>query len=524
MPGAPGARNLHISEERRPGRAATNGAGAEPRIVIIGAGFSGLGMAIRLKRAGIEDFVVLERATDVGGTWRANTYPGCQCDVPSHLYSFSFALNPNWSRTYAPQPEIWEYLREVTDRFGIRERIRFDTEVQESIWDEGERRWIIETSRGTIAAPILIAGPGPLTEPSYPDIPGLERFQGTVFHSADWNHEHDLEGERVAVIGTGASAIQLVPHVQRHASKLHVFQRTPPWVLPHSDRPITGFERSLYRRIPYLQRMVRRGIYWIRESVVPGLTRNQVLLKPLQLAARRHLRRQVRDPKLRERLTPDYTIGCKRILPSNTWYPAITKANVEVVTDGIAEIRERSIVTADGTEREIDTLICATGFHVTDIPAAEGIRGRDGRTLAEIWDGSPQAYLGTTIAGFPNLFMLLGPNTGLGHTSVVIMVEAQIAYVMGCLRTMAERGTETVEVKASAQERYNERLQARLADGVWSAGGCQSWYIDRNGRNATIWPEFTWRFRQRTARFDPESYEIRQAEPAEVEEREAAPV
>jgi cation diffusion facilitator CzcD-associated flavoprotein CzcO len=490
-----------------------NGDAPEIRIAIVGTGFSGLGMAIRLKRAGIQDFVLLERADDVGGTWRDNTYPGCQCDVPSHLYSYSFALNPNWTRTYSRQQEIWDYLRDCAERFGIVPHIRFGHDVQGADWDDDAQRWRIETSRGPVTAQVLVAANGPLTEPSEPDIPGLQGFEGTVFHSARWNHEHDLRGERVAVIGTGASAIQFVPRIQPHAGKLHVFQRTPPWVLPHSDRPTTRLERLVYRRFPYLQRMVRRGIYWIRESVVPGFVHRPALLRGLELAARLQLRRQVRDKRLRDRLRPDYRIGCKRILPSNAWYPAIARSNVEVVTDGIREIRPHSIVTEDGTEREIDTLILGTGFHVTDVPHAHHVRGRDGRSLAEVWDGSPQAYLGATVPGFPNLFTLLGPNTGLGHNSVVIMIEAQIAYVMQALRAMDEQALQSIDVRPEVFAAFNNDIQARMPGTVWTAGGCQSWYIDRNGLNTTIWPAYTWQFRERTARFDPDDYVARPARP-----------
>jgi cation diffusion facilitator CzcD-associated flavoprotein CzcO len=493
-----------------------NGHAPEVRVAIVGTGFSGLGMAIRLKRAGIQDFVLLERAEDVGGTWRDNTYPGCQCDVPSHLYSYSFALNPNWSRTYSRQQEIWDYLRDCATRFGIGPHIRFGHEVVGAAWDEAGGCWRIDTSRGVVMARVLIGGNGPLTEPSFPNIPGLESFAGTAFHSARWNHEHDLRGERVAVIGTGASAIQFVPRIQPHAGRLIVFQRTPPWVLPHSDRPTTRVERTLYRRSPYLQRMVRRGIYWFRESVVAGFVHRPGLLRALELGARWQLRRQVPDKALRDRLRPDYRIGCKRILPSNAWYPAITRENVEVVTDRIREIRPYSIITEDERERVVDTLILGTGFHVTDIPWAARVRGRDGRTLAEVWDGSPQSYLGATVPGFPNLFTLLGPNTGLGHTSVVIMVEAQIAHVIECLRAMDEHRMDTIEVRPEVHAAYNDEVQARMRATVWTAGGCQSWYIDRNGLNTTIWPGFTWRFRERSARFDPDDYVLRPARPPAI--------
>jgi cation diffusion facilitator CzcD-associated flavoprotein CzcO len=484
------------------------------KIAIIGTGFSGLGMAIRLKQAGIEDFVLLERADDVGGTWRDNTYPGCQCDVPSHLYSFSFARNPNWSRTYSRQPEIWDYLREVTRRFGIAPHIRFDHEVTNAEWDEDARRWRIETSQGEVVAQVLVSGVGGLSEPSRPSIPGLEHFEGAVFHSAAWDHDHDLAGERVAVIGTGASAIQIVPRIVKRVGRLHVFQRTPPWILPHTDRPVTPAERRLFRRLPALQYALRAGIYAAREWLVLGLTVNRRFMLPLERLARAHLRRQISDPELRAKLTPRYRLGCKRILIANNYYPALTRPHVELVTDGIREIRSRSIVTSDGAEREVDAIVLATGFHVTDMPAAAHTRGRDGRTLEEAWGGSPQAYLGTTIAGFPNLFMLLGPNTGLGHNSVVVMIESQLAYVMDCLRAMDERGLETVEVRPEVQAAFNREIQAKMRGSVWTAGGCASWYLDGNGRNTTLWPGFTWRFRQRTRRFALADYLVRASEPA----------
>jgi cation diffusion facilitator CzcD-associated flavoprotein CzcO len=463
-------------------------------------------MAIRLKQAGIHDFVLLERARDVGGTWRDNSYPGCQCDVPSHLYSFSFAPNPDWSRTYSRQPEIWEYLRRCAQEFGIVPHIRYDHEVQMAEWIEDERRWRIQTPSSTLTADIIVSGVGALSEPSIPAIPGLADFQGKVFHSAAWDHGHDLQGKRVASIGTGASAIQYVPRIQPEVDRLYVFQRTPAWILPHTDRPVSRLERRLYRALPALQRLVRRGIYWGREWLVLGLTGHRALMRLPAQIGRRHLRHQVADPDLRARLKPRYQVGCKRILISNDFYPALTQPNVELVTDGIREIRAHSIVTTDGAEREVDTIIFGTGFHVTDMPVAERVRGRDGRTLDEIWQGSPEAYLGTTITGFPNFFMLLGPNTGLGHTSVVFMIEAQVAYVMDCLRAMDARGLGTVEVRPEVQAAFNRETQAQLRRTVWNAGGCASWYIDANGRNSTLWPDFTWRYRQRTARFDLRDY------------------
>jgi cation diffusion facilitator CzcD-associated flavoprotein CzcO len=480
---------------------------ADHDIAIVGSGFSGLGMAIRLKQAGMNDFVVLERADEVGGTWQANTYPGCACDVPSHLYSFSFAPNPGWTQTYSPQPEIWSYLRRCADEFGIRPHVRLGCAVESATWLAAERRWELETSQGTIRARVLVAGMGPLTEPRIPDLPGLEAFEGDVFHSARWNHDADLAGKRVASIGTGASAIQYVPAIQPVVEQLHVFQRTPPWVMPHSNRPISRGEQRLYRAFPLLQRLMRGGIYAARELLVFGFVKRPRLMKVVERIARKHLERQVPDPELRARVTPEYTIGCKRILPSNRWYRALGKPNVELVTEGVSEVRARSIVAADGSEREVDAIVFGTGFQVTDIPAAHRIRGRGGRLLDDVWQGSPRAHLGSTVEGFPNLFFLLGPNTGLGHSSMVYMIESQIAHVMDALRLMRERGAATIEVRAEAQDRYNAGLERRLQGTVWNTG-CASWYLDRTGRNATIWPDWTWRFRRRTARLDPAEYAL----------------
>src|SRR3954451_4024594 len=449
-------------------------------IVIVGSGFSGLGMAIRLKQAGIRDFAILERAGEVGGTWQANTYPGCACDVPSHLYSFSFAPNPEWTQTYSPQPEIWPYLRRCADEFGVRPHIRLGCAVESATWLEDERRWELETTTGKLRARVVIAAMARLTEPRIPDIPGLADFEGETFHSARWNHDFDLTGKRVASIGTGASEIQYVPAIQSQVSQLHVFQRTPPWVVPHSNRPITERERRLYRAFPALQKLVRGGIYAGREALVLGFVKNPRLMKVLERLARKHMRSQISDPELLESVTPDYTIGCKRILPSNRWYGTLGEPNVELVTSGVQEVRPRSIVDGDGVERPVDAIVFGTGFHVTDIPAAHRVRGRGGKLLDDLWHGSPRAYMGSTIAGFPNLFFLLGPNTGLGHSSMVYMIESQIAHVMAALRHMDEHGAETIEIRAEAQQRFNAELDRRMEGTVWSTG-CASWYLDDTG-------------------------------------------
>ena len=481
------------------------------RVAIVGAGFSGLCMAIRLRQEGIDDFVVLEKADDVGGTWRDNTYPGCQCDIPSALYSFSFAPNPNWSRFYPLQTEIWDYLRRCADDFGVTPYIRFGHEVLGAAWDDEERVWRLDTSTGPRTADVLVGGMGGLSQPSVPEIPGLDDFEGTRFHSAQWDHDHDLSGERVAVIGTGASAVQFVPEIQARVGRLHLFQRTPAWVLPDPDRPVSDFERRMFRRLPASQRALRTAIYFIQEATVLGTIFDRRLSKGLQAIARRHLREQVPDPELRVKLTPDYLIGCKRITLSDVYYPAITQPNVELVTDSIREVRAHSIVTADGSERQVDTIILGTGFKVLDHPGYSRVRGRGGRTLAEAWQGSPRAYLGSAIAGFPNLFLLVGPNSAGGYNSIIFTTEAHVNYVMACLREMDKRGLHAVEVRPEVYDAFARKTEERLGASVWNEGGCASWYLDANGRNGVWWPGFTMRLWQRTRRFDPSDYHLQAA-------------
>jgi cation diffusion facilitator CzcD-associated flavoprotein CzcO len=477
------------------------------RVAIVGTGFSGLGMAIKLRQEGEHDFVLLERAAEIGGTWRDNTYPGCRCDVPSHLYSFSFAPNPDWSSTFSPQSEILDYLKDCAERFGVMPHIRFETELESAAWDDEDELWRIETSQEAMTAEVLIAAQGPLSDPSLPEVPGLESFEGKAFHSAQWDHDHTLEGERVAVIGTGASAIQFVPEIQPEVEQLHVFQRTAPWVIPHRNRPMRRWERALYRVFPPAQLAMRAGIYWARESFVLQF-RHRAIGKLLERIPMAHMRKQIEDPELRRKLTPDYSIGCKRILPTNEWYPALAQPNVEVIDGGLTEVRPHSVVAEDGTEREVDTIIFGTGFHVTDVPIADRVSGRDGRTLAESWNGSMQAYKGTTVAGYPNLFFLVGPNTGLGHTSIVFMIESQVAYVLDALRAMRSRGARTLEVLEEAQSAYNAELDRMTEGTVWVTGGCTSYYIDRNGHNSALWPTYTWPFRRRLREFDAAAYAL----------------
>jgi cation diffusion facilitator CzcD-associated flavoprotein CzcO len=477
------------------------------RFAIVGSGFAGIGCGIRLKQEGENDFVILERAGDVGGTWRDNTYPGCACDVPSHLYSFSFEPNPNWSRTFSPQPEIWDYLRHCTKKYRVEPHIRLNHTVTEAAWDEEAEVWRVDTDQGSLTADFLVAGVGPLSDPRLPDIPGIESFEGRMFHTARWDHDFDLAGKRVAVIGTGASSIQVVPKIQPLVKQLHVFQRTAPWIVPQRDRRLAPLEKRLYRLFPPAQLAMRAAIYWLRELFVIGFMHPREGGVNEKLA-RKHLQSQVKDPELRAKLTPNYRMGCKRVLISDGYYPALQQPNADVVTDRIAEIRPHSIVTADGTEREVDAIILGTGFHVTDMPVAEYVKGRGGLTMAENWQGSPQSYLGSTVAGFPNLFFLVGPNTGLGHNSIVFMIESQLNYLAECLQHMKARRADVFEVREDVQERFNAGIQKQLEGTVWNSGGCASWYLDENGKNTTIWPGFTWPYRQQTRHFNPADYAL----------------
>ncbi len=477
------------------------------RIVIVGAGFSGIGMAIRLKQRGIDDFAVLERAEDVGGTWRFNTYPGCTCDVPSHLYSFSFAPNPNWSQTYSPQAEIREYLGRCADRFGVRPHIRTDVDVRAAAWSEEDRRWEIETTAGPFTAELLISGMGPLTEPKLPGVPGLETFEGEIMHSARWDHDYELAGKRVASIGTGASAIQYVPVVQEVVEKLYVFQRSAPWVMPHGNRAIHGIERTVFRRFPVVQKLIRGAVYASREVLVLGFAKDPRLMRLLEKLSRSHREKQISDPELRRKVAPDYALGCKRIIPSNRWYPALAQPNVELVTSALSGVGKHSVMDQEGVEREVDVIILGTGFHVADPPVAEQVRGRDGRLLSEVWNGRPKAYFGASVPDFPNLFLLLGPNTGLGHSSMVYMIESQIEHVLAAIEALDWRGAETIEVSPEAYHAFSDQVDSTMKGTVW-ATGCSSFYFDATGRNAVLWPDWTWRFRRRAGRFDDSAYAL----------------
>jgi cation diffusion facilitator CzcD-associated flavoprotein CzcO len=480
------------------------------RVAVIGSGFGGLGAAVRLRREGITDFVVLERAGSVGGTWRDNSYPGCACDVPSHLYSFSFAPNPDWPRAFSGQEHIREYLEHVADVLRLRPHIRLDSEVKMMRWDTEKLYWEVETSSGTLTADVVVSATGPLSDPKVPDIPGLDTFPGKVFHSARWDHDYDLRGKRVAMVGTGASAIQIVPSIQPDVARLTLFQRTPPWVMPRMDRAIGGLERWLHRQLPFTTQL-RRGLLWgIRELQVQAFTKRPSELGVVEQLAKRNMARAIKDPELRARLTPSYRIGCKRILLSSSYYPALAQPNVDVVASGLAEVRGSTVVAADGSEAEVDAIIFGTGFHVTDMPIADRVVGAEGKTLAESWSDSGMAALrGATAAGFPNWMTIIGPNTGLGNSSMILMIESQLNYMADFVRQLDVLGGRVaLGARRSAVTAWNHRVQERMKRTVWNTGGCTSWYLDANGRNTTIWPGTTTEFRNATRRVDLSEYEV----------------
>jgi cation diffusion facilitator CzcD-associated flavoprotein CzcO len=480
-------------------------------VVVIGAGFAGIGMAVRLREAGFEDFVILERSTDLGGTWRANTYPGCACDVPSMLYSYSFAPNPDWSRRYGTQPEILDYLRGVAKKFDVPQHIRYDSEVQEATWDDTDERWQIRTSEGQLTADVLVSAIGPFSEAQIPRLPGIENFTGTQFHSLHWDHDHDLTGERVAVIGTGASAVQFIPEIHPLVDTLTVFQRSAPWIVPRMDWATTGLERALLRRMPLLGKAIR-GAYFtgIEGFGLVGFV-DKRFRHPYEALGRWQLRRQVRDPRLRRTLTPDYMIGCKRAIFSDAYYPALTQPNVEVVTGGITEVRPRSIVTDDGVEHTVDTIIWGTGFGVPP-QVFERVRGLHGRSMAELYQERPQSYLGTTVTGFPNFFTTLGPFGAAGNQSAIYMIEAQIHYIVDALKMMRDNGVRRVEVRPEVQREFLREMEERSRDTVWVTGGCRSYYQTADGRmNAGLYPNWSFEYARRTKRFDQDNYLVSEA-------------
>ena len=479
---------------------------AHVRVCVVGAGFAGLGMAVRLREEGEDDFVVLDRADEVGGVWRENRYPGAACDVESRLYELEAAPNPDWSRRFAGQAEIWGYLRGLVDDFGLGPHLALGTNLEAARWDGADARWHVSTSRGDLTADVLVPAPGALAEPRLPDLPGLDTFGGPAFHTAQWDESVDLAGKRVAVVGTGASAVQVVPAIQPVVDHLTLYQRTPAWILPRRDTALSPAARRLLRRAPAVQRALRAALY-VRHEALGLAFRNVWLARLVGKLVSLHLRRQVRDPALRAALRPTTTMGCKRLLLSDDYYPALTQPNAEVVAGGAVALRPGAVVGADGVERPADVVVFATGFHVTDYPFGHALVGTAGRTLAETWGASPTAHVGTTVAGFPNLFFLQGPNTGLGHSSVVLMAEAQIDHVVNALAVLDRPDVAAVEPRPEAQAAFAEAVDRDMERTVWMTG-CESWYLDETGRNAALWPGGVGAFRRRVAPFDASEYRL----------------
>jgi cation diffusion facilitator CzcD-associated flavoprotein CzcO len=483
---------------------------AEPErveVAIVGAGFGGLCMAIQLLACGERNFVVLEKADEVGGTWRDNQYPGAECDVQSHLYSYSFSSKPDWSRRYAGWEEIQQYILDTAERHGVRPYVRFGRRVVGLQFDEGAGRWLVETAPGHgYSARHVVLATGPLHVPHVPDIPGLDRFRGRVFHSACWDKSYDFAGKRVASLGTGGSAIQYCPRIAPQVSRLFVHQRTPAWVIPRDTRCYPEGVRRRFARFDAWRRLHRARLYWSNESRVWPLF-HPALARVVQRLAAWNIRRAVGDPGLARRLTPDYTIGCKRILISNDWYPMFRRSNVELVTEAIREVTASGIVTADGVERPVDCIVFGTGFVVDPRIYMQHfpVLGLPGHELARDWRDGAEAYYGISVAGYPNLHQLVGPNTALGHNSIIFMIEAQVRYVIECMRLLRERGADWLAVQPQAQAEFNARVQAGLRGTVWSSG-CRSWYQQADGRNFTIWPWSTWRYWLETRKVDASRY------------------
>ena len=482
-------------------------------VAIIGAGFAGLGAGIRLKMEGHHSFIIFEKASELGGTWRDNTYPGCACDIPSLLYSFSFEPNPNWSRSFSRQSEILDYMKECAEKRGIRDHIRFNTEIKKVIFDQTEGRWNITDKNGnSFNARLLISAAGPFNEALIPDIKGKDDFQGESFHSLHWNHDYDLTDKKVAVIGTGASAIQFVPEIAPKVKELSVFQRTPPYIAPKPDKEFTRTAQERFRRFPWYQRFWRELIYWFLENQGRAQYSNNSIRAKRKKLALEHLENQIADPDLRQKLTPDYEFGCKRVLISDDYYPALSRKNVELIDESVVEIFPHAVRTKQGVTREVDAIIYGTGFYTTEFPNIYQLKGLTGENLFDLFNkNGPEAYLGMTVKDYPNFLFMVGPNTGLGHNSIIHMMESQINYMLDYLRLLkkTENNRSYFNLKSEVQKTFNEEIQERLSKMVWSDGGCSSYYLqNRDGKNTSIWPGSTVAYRKRTKKVNIKDYEI----------------
>lgn len=479
-----------------------------PHAVIIGTGFGGLCMAIQLKMAGIHSFTMLEKASNVGGTWRDNTYPGAACDVQSHLYSYSFEPKHDWTRKFGLQAEIRQYMEDCVEKYDLASHIQFNKDVVAANYDDTTHQWVIDTQDGAqLRSNILVTACGQLNRPAFPNIKGMEDFKGKVFHSARWDHDHNLDGESVAVIGTGASAIQFVPQITPRVKQLKLFQRSAAWVLPKADRLFAGWEQSSFKNMPLLDRIYRTMIYWKNESRALAFTRFNALLNVLALQAKYCAKRDIKDPIKRAKVIPDYKIGCKRILISNDWYKAINSDNLDVINDGIDHIEADAIVSKDGSRHAVDTIIYGTGFQATDFLSPINITGHNGVNLNDAWQDGAEAYKGITVSGFPNLFMLYGPNTNLAHNSIVFMIESQVRYVLSCLQALQASNSAAMNVLPDTQSEFVNGVQKRLEGSVW-ASGCTSWYTTASGKNPVNWPGFTFSYRLSTRKVNLNDYQF----------------
>ena len=479
-----------------------------PSILIIGTGFGGLGMAIKLKLAGFTNLTLLEKADRVGGTWRDNTYPGAACDVQSHFYSYSFEPKHDWSRKFGLQREILGYMQHCVEKYRLGDHIRFQAEVQEATFDDHSNQWTVTLANGEqLTADVLITATGQLNQPAWPKLDGLDRFQGKMFHSAQWDHDYDLTGKRVAVIGTGASAIQFVPEIAHKVEQLDLFQRSAAWVLPKPDRPFKRWEQTLFQKLPLWDRFYRYLIYWKNESRALAFTKFSGLLEYYANQAKREARKRVSDPAKLKKIIPDYKIGCKRILISNDWYSAVDQSHVELVTTGIERVVEDGVVTTDGALHRLDTIILGTGFAASDFLSPIKITGRDGVSLNQAWATGSEAYKGIAVSGFPNLFMLYGPSTNLAHNSIVYMLESQVRYVLCCINILNATPGTAMDVKPDRLRAFSEGVQTKLKDSVWESG-CHSWYLDSDGKNTVNWPGFTFTYRKATREVNPDDYEF----------------
>jgi cation diffusion facilitator CzcD-associated flavoprotein CzcO len=479
-------------------------------VVIIGTGFSGIGIAVKLQQAGIHSFKLIERSDEVGGTWRDNTYPGCECDVQSHLYSFSFEPKTDWSKKYSTWSEIRDYIIGVTDKHNLRKKIQFNTALTGAEFNKESGTWLVKLSDGTsIKSRFVITAVGPLSNPAIPEISGKETFTGPIFHSANWEHNTNFKGKKVAVIGTGASAIQFVPHVAKDAEKLELFQRSAPWILPKPDRKIFSFEKALYKHLPGWRLAHRATLYWANEFTLIGFLREKSFIRPIaEWMATRHIHHRIKDKELRKKLTPDFRFGCKRALLSNEYYPALAQDNVDVVDSGIDKITATGIVDKNGKEHKADVIIWGTGFKVDEPLLGIDITGIDGQDLNAVWkENGFESYYGTTVSGFPNAFILAGPNTGIGHTSLVVMLEAQFNYIMDAIKKIKQQNIKYIDVKESVQSDFCQTMQDKMIGTAWTSG-CNSWYLSDSGKNFTIWPDYTFNFIRETKRINLDEYQV----------------